>query len=779
MAGQQESTVRATRRKADVWDRIKFLVILTLITTAVVGSAVAPPFVTVGAALSEFLSTGAGQVVLVLFVLEIIRQFHYLISERSTRYHSFWQQSFFGSIEGGLDRLKPWTRFRIGRLVRWIIILSIYSLIVSYLVPEISSPVEAVTQAPRLLVAVITSPFFLQAVMILTIAIGQFAAIFWFLSRGGMNVVMPEEIKTRFSDVWGQDHVLDLIKENIAFLEKPDEIEAKGGYIPGGILLWGPPGTGKTLMAEAIAGETGRPYVFVEPGAFINMFFGVGILKVKSLYRKLRKLSLRHGGVIVFLDEADSLGSRGSMGSPTGGLGGSGQVAAHLLCNGFHFLSPFTQNALASVWEQPAPEAAPPRRSWINRIIMGGMGGGGMGTLQALLTEMNGLTKPRGIGNRIRKLLGFRPKPPPKYRILHILATNMPNALDEAMLRPGRIDRIYKVGYPSKEGRKQTLIGYLNKVAHSLNEEEIEKLAVVTPMYSGARIKDLVNEALIIAIRDGRDKIMWDDVWKAKALKELGPPEDVDYIERERHAVAVHESSHAVAAHLLGVHRRIDMVTIEKRATTLGMVRSLGEEERFTQWKSEFETDIMVSLASRAGERMFFGDDNSSGVSGDLTSATTIGALMEGAWGMGQGLVSYAGTSTNSMGGSDYPVSVALRARRDQIEEKLEELYQKVEELLDENRDKVLELAAVLEEKKTISGDEVAEIMGSIPGARVMREPVGWQTVTGEVSAQRRQEALARRRAPNGRSDGESPDPGDELHPNGRETEEEPAETEA
>ncbi len=64
-------------------------------------------------------------------------------------------------------------------------------------------------------------------------------------------------------------------------------------------------------MAEAVAGETGKPYVFVDPGAFINMFMGVGILKVKSLFRKLRKLALRYGGVIVFFDEADSLGNRG------------------------------------------------------------------------------------------------------------------------------------------------------------------------------------------------------------------------------------------------------------------------------------------------------------------------------------------------------------------------------------------------------------------------------------------------------------------------------------
>ena len=780
MARKQKDVLNKTRRKADTWDRIKFLVLLTVITTAVVGSQVNPPFVTLEAALTEFLSTTPGRLLAVLFLLEIIRQIHYFFSERSVGYHGFWQQGVFGTVESGMDHFKPWTRFRVGRSIRWLVILSIYAFGISNLVPEITSPIQAIVEAPRLLVSVITSPQFLQVVVIMTVAVGQFVMIFWFLSRGGMNIIMPEEIKSRFTDVWGQDHVLDLIKENIAFLEKPDEIEAKGGYIPGGILLWGPPGTGKTLMAEAIAGETGRPYVFVDPGAFTNMFMGVGILKVKSLYRKLRKLSLRHGGVIVFLDEADSLGSRGNMGTPTGGMATSAEVAAHMSCNGFQYLSPFAQQALTTVWgqEQVAPAVDQPRRSWVNRIIMGGMGGGGMGTLQALLSEMNGLTKPRGLSNRLRKMFGFRPKPPPKYRILHILATNMPNALDEAMLRPGRIDRIYKVGYPSKEGRKQTLIGYLNKVAHSLNQDEIEKLSVVTPMYSGAKIKDLVNEALIIAIRDGRESIVWNDVWKAKALKELGPPEDVDYIERERHAVAIHEASHAVAAHLLGAHRRIDMVTIEKRATTLGMVRSLGQEERYTQWKSEFETDIMVSLASRAGERMFFGADNSSGVSGDLTSATTISALMEGAWGMGIGLVSYAGTMSNATGGPEYPVSVALRARRDEIEEILKELYERVDVLLLENRDKVLELASVLEEKKTISGDEVSEIMGTAPGERVMREPVGWQSVTPEVSSKRREEALARRTmASNGHtdSDGEVDEADDTLHPNGHQTDEEPA----
>jgi ATP-dependent Zn protease len=739
--------IRRTRRKADTWDRIKFPVILAIVMVAIVASSPDLGFLSFGQVLAGFAQTTAGRVLATLFGLELLRQTHYLISERSAGYHSFWHDGVFGGFERwGQRHFKPWTRFRVGRLVRRVFYLLIIGLLVDYFSDQVSGPVEAIVQLPRLIADVL--PFVFQLAFGFMFVAIQFIGLFWLLSRGGMDVILPEEVTTRFDDVWGQDHVLDLLKENIAFLEKPDEIEEKGGYIPGGILLWGPPGTGKTLMAQATAGETGRPFVFVEPGAFINMFMGIGVLKVKSLYRKLRKLSLRHGGVIVFFDEADALGSRGQQGSPLGQFGGATpRQDAGFSCNGFGYLSPLSQQALLEQWEVETPAVlAEPRRTWKDRIMMGGMmgGGGGMGTLQALLTEMNGLAKPRGITNRIRKMLGFKPKPAPKYRILHIMATNMPNALDEAMLRPGRIDRIYKVGYPSKEGRKQTLVGYLKKVEHVLNEDEVEKLATVTPYYSGAKIKDMVNEALIIAVRDGREAIEWRDIWKAKALKELGPPEDVDYIQRERHAVAVHEASHAVTAHLLGAHRRIDLVSIEKRASTLGMVKSQGAEERFTQWKSEFETDIMVSLASLAGERMFFEGDNSSGVSGDLSSASTVAALMEGTYGMGAALTSAMGTRQMSTGGQANPVSIAMREHREEIEKNLAALYDRTASLLEEHRDKVLELAAVLEDKKNMSGDEVAEIMGSTPGSHIMREPKGWQAVSDSVAGERQREALVK-----------------------------------
>ena len=270
-------------------------------------------------------------------------------------------------------------------------------------------------------------------------------------------------------------------------------------------------------------------------------------------------------------------------------------------------------------------------------------GGGGSGTLQALLTEISGLKKPRGILNRWgRRVLGMRPKPPPKYRILVMMATNMPEALDEALLRPGRIDRIYRVGYPSKAGRIRTYQGYLDKVPHEVTDEELDKLATITPYATGATIKDLVNEALITAIRDGREVITWRDVMKAKQLKDLGPPEDVEYIERERHAVAVHEACHAVVAYRTRQHMEIDLATIEKGSDYLGMVASIPPEDQFTRWRSEYDADILVSLASLAGERMFFDGDSSSGVSGDLESATAVASFMEGYWGMGHTVSSYS-----------------------------------------------------------------------------------------------------------------------------------------
>jgi ATP-dependent Zn protease len=531
-----------------------------------------------------------------------------------------------------------------------------------------------------------------------------------------IDVYFPDDIKTRFSDVWGQDHVLARIRENLMFLEKPEEIDKYGGYVPGGILLWGPPGTGKTLMAESMAGESGKPFVFVDPGAFNAMFFGIGVMKVKGLFRKLRKLSLRYGGVVAFFDEADSLGNRGL--APSGGQGRFTPDVFGSSCHGGNYLSPDAANLIT-------------REKFVMGGAAGGGGGGGMGTLQALLTEMSGLKKPRGFFNRIvRRTLGMRPKQPPKYRILTVMATNMPEALDEALLRPGRIDRMYRVGYPSKPGRVRTYQGYLDKVSHSLTAEEIDKLATITPYATGATIKDTINEGLINAIRNGRTSITWVDVIKAKQLKELGPPEDVEYIERERHAVAIHEACHGVMAHVMRRHMMIDLATIEKGSDYLGMVASIPPDDQFTRWRTEYEADILVSLASLSGERLFFAGDNSSGVSGDLESATTIASFMEGHWGMGSTVSSHASNKrfeVGAPGGKGKPGESAQKELRnalsDRIEDNLSTLLQRSEEILQSNRNKVLALAHALEVHRTLAGDDVAAVIDCVKGPIVDGTP--------------------------------------------------------
>jgi ATP-dependent Zn protease len=704
-------TDRKTRIHLTFYDRVKFLILFGVTFLVLTWSSLAEnPILSVQDALNE--TARSKSWLIVLAVIEVIRQIHFLIAELLAPYHGIWTK-YFAFVDRQVHRLSDWTRFRLSRILKWALVIFLLAVILGAIYDE--PPIKALFLAPKAFLSAL--PFLGQLLFAVFFVIIQFGAIFWFLTRGGVDTYFPDDIRTRFSDVWGQDHVLNRIRENLLFLENPEEIEKHGGYVPAGILLWGPPGTGKTLMAESMAGESGKPFVFVDPGAFTNMFLGVGVLKVKSLFRKLRKLALRYGGVVVFFDEADALGNRGiiTQGGPQRASTMDRSKIFESHCHGGTYLSDSAVSAITR-----------------DKFVMGGAAGGGAGsgTLQALLTELSGLKKPRGFFNRIvRRTLGMRPKNPPKYRILVVMATNMPESLDEALLRPGRIDRMYRVGYPSKAGRIRTYEGYLSKVSHSLTAEDIDKIATITPYATGATIKDTINEALIMAIRNGRTSIDWSDIVKAKQQKELGPSEDVEYIERERHAVAVHEACHAVMAHRTRQHMSIDLATIEKGSDYLGMVASIPPDDQFTRWKSEYQSDILVSLASLAGERMFFKDDNSSGVSGDLESATTIASLMEGHWGMGSTISSHASNRRFEMGapgggkGKDDTEKQMRMALSDRIEENLNKLLIQAEEILRENRNQVLALAHALETHKTLSGEDVIAVIDCIQGSIVDGRP--------------------------------------------------------
>ncbi len=224
---------------------------------------------------------------------EALRQAHGLIGERWSGYHRFWSGRVFGGFaRWSRRRFSAGTRFRAARALKiafWLVTLSLALGAVLG-----TSPFFALLRVPERLPVVLP-------VLVIVLAV---AGLAWFLSRGGVETYRPGDITTRFADVWGQDHVLEQLRECVVRLDRPGEIERRGGHLPGGVLLWGPPGTGKTLLAEAVAGETGRPYVVVDSGAF------TGVLKMKALFRRVRKLALRHGGVVVLFDEADALGRR-------------------------------------------------------------------------------------------------------------------------------------------------------------------------------------------------------------------------------------------------------------------------------------------------------------------------------------------------------------------------------------------------------------------------------------------------------------------------------------
>jgi hypothetical protein len=170
------------------------------------------------------------------------------------------------------------------------------------------------------------------------------------------------------------------------------------------------------------------------------------------------------------------------------------------------------------------------------------------------------------------------------------------------------------------------------------------------------------------------------------------------------------------------------------------MVASIPPEDQFTRWRSEYETDILVSLASLAGERMFFEDDSSSGVSGDLESATAVASYMEGFWGMGHTVSSYStarrldvGSPGGGRGGGNLkkgqnPEAQVRHALADRIEDQLTRLLTRTEDIIRENRNDVLALAHALETYKTLSGEDVVAVLEHTQGPLVDGTAYGDET---------------------------------------------------
>ena len=241
-----------------------------------------------------------------------------------------------------------------------------------------------------------------------------------------------------------------------------------------------------------------------------------------------------------------------------------------------------------------------------------------------------------------------------------------------------------------------------------------------------------MNEALVIAIRSGRDTVTYGDVVKAKSLKQHGLPDGGAYVDRERHSVALHEACHAVAMYRLQHTSIIDVATIERRGDVGGFVSPIPLEDRFVQWRSEVEIDVMTFLASLVGERLFYEGDHTQGVGGDMAAATSIVTRSMLSHAMGSQLRAYNGSMlANSgllVGGVPLVQGLSWEGPiAEEVERRLGELYQRTEQLLSEHRDDVLAVTHALEAHSTISGDDVAAVIegrkGPVVDGRAYAEP--------------------------------------------------------
>ena len=520
---------------------------------------------------------------------------------------------------------------------------------------------------PFTLLSVLTLVIYL--LMFVTI---QYAGLIWFMSRGRKYVIYPREYDVTFDDVRGQPEIVASTKEALALFQGFKKFREAGGYPPHGILFEGPPGTGKTLLGKAIAGSAKVPFVYASGTSFSNMFMGIGNLRIASLFRQGRRLSKKYGGAVIFIDELDAVGgSRGAI-----------------------------SNAMV---------ASPRPQSPLRFVMPGGMnmGMGGM-LVNELLIQMDGMTMPKGLWRHVRRILHLGKPKIPQYNLMVIGATNQAATLDPALLRPGRFDRKLHVGRPTGSGREDILTYYLDKVPHE--PVDIARLARATYGFSPAQIKNLVNEALIFALIDGRDKLSFADLWAAKVTEEIGLKDAAKMSARDRQMVAFHEAGHAVLAYVLLLDEQIQVASILKRRDTLGVVYHTPLEETNTHLSEDMRRGIVVSLGGLAAEEIWFGD-TTGGPGSDLANATYRAAVMLGFLGMGDSLIAYSLLGDNPYTGGSIQAVLEDPQSRDAIRRLLTACKQDAVELLRRNEPAIRALAERLLERDEVQGEEIEEIM--------------------------------------------------------------------
>lgn len=316
--------------------------------------------------------------------------------------------------------------------------------------------------------------------------------------------------------------------------------------------------------------------------------------------------------------------------------------------------------------------------------------------------------------------------------VMVMASTNRPDVLDPALMRPGRFDRHITVGKPSMRGRVDIFKVYLKKIPYS-SDVDVDKLAKTTPGFTGADIRNFVNEATLWATRNNKDVVEASDFDFAFEKIALGLKRDEIITPENKRKTAYHEAGHAMVGWFVPNGTRVHKISIIPRGRALGVTWSLPDDDQLNYNESDARATLTHLLAGRAAEILIY-NENSSGVENDLQRATELARNMVTRWGMSEtfGPVAYPDTETHPFLGRE--MSTGVRAYSEdaarfidlEVRKMIEEADEEARNLLVEKRDLFEALTEALIEEEELDEARIREILG----------PSAYDTIDAEAKSQ-------------------------------------------
>jgi cell division protease FtsH len=343
------------------------------------------------------------------------------------------------------------------------------------------------------------------------------------------------------------------------------------------------------------------------------------------------------------------------------------------------------------------------------------------------IDEIDSVGRARGTGlggghdereQTLNQILGEMDGFDPHEAVVVLAATNRPDVLDAALLRPGRFDRKVTLDLPDKKARRAILDIHSADVPLA-NDVDLNRIAALTVGFSGADLENLINEAALLSGRENRETVNMETLLNARDKVVLGSKRELIIGDEEKNLVAHHEAGHALVASLLPTADPLDKVTIIPRGRSLGATEQIPEEEHYNLRQSYVRDRIGVMLGGRVAEQLVFGEV-SSGAEEDLKQATRLARHMVTHWGMSEKLgpvafrrgeehIFLGREMTQQRDFSEHTAQII----DDEISHLLKHIEQDITALLEQHRAQLESLASALLEKETLEAEEIQEILNS------------------------------------------------------------------